>query len=123
VEGRNSNQQLVRGRLMATGNKTVTGTGTGLNLGSLAGKRLFSSFHLLAPVTTGVPAVVGTIESATTAGFTSPTVRMTHPSLTVRGADWQESVLGAGVADGYWRAKWTITGSSTFRLFWVFGWE
>lgn len=122
IEGRNNNQALVRSRLMKRGNITSTGNSTGLNIGSLSGKRIFSGLHVTTPATGGVPSITGIIESDDNSGFTTPTTRLTHAAITVRGADWQEVLLGA-VTDNYWRAKWTVSGVETFNVFWTFGYE
>lgn len=122
IDARASNAPLVRGQLMRRGTVTVTGNSTGINMGSAANKWIYSALHVLSPVTAGTPTIVGVIESDDNSGFTTPTTRLTHPSRTVRGSDWQETTIGGGVTDNFWRAKWTLAGTSpSFTIFWSFG--
>ena len=123
---KNSGSPLVRGSLMR-GNLTpvtVTGNSVGLNLGSLASKRIYSALHILSPLTPGGGGeqIIGTIESDDAGGFGTPTTRLTHATMTEDGSDWQEATLGAGVTDNFWRAKWTISGGApSFLIYWSFG--
>lgn len=114
VDGRNSNTPLVRAQLMKFGTVVATGNSTGIQMGSAANKIVYSGLQILAPTVAGGGGeqVIVTIESDDNAGFTTPTTRLTHSTMTVRGANWQEAAIGAGVTDDYWRAKWTISGSS-----------
>lgn len=120
---KNRGYDLVRGQLMATGTKTTTGNSTGINMGSAANKRIFSALHITAPTVAGGGGeqIVGIIQSDDNSGFSSPTTRLTHATMTAAGADWQQASLGA-VTDNWWRAQWTISGAApSFTLFWSFG--
>jgi len=118
--GQNSNQALVRGQLMKRGNVATTSNSTGIQMGAVAaGQRIYSALHVLAPLTSGVPSIVAIIESDDTAGFTTPTTRLTHATFTEDGADWKEAA--GPITDTYWRAKWTISGAQTFTIFHSFG--
>lgn len=120
MEGRNSNQALVRGRLLRRGDLTASGNSTGINLGAAsASQRIFSALHVTTPATGGVPTLAVVIESDDNAGFTTPTTRLTHTTMTAKGGDWQEAA--GPFTDTYWRAKWTITGVETFNVFLSFG--
>jgi len=120
MSGSNSNQALVRGKLMKRGNVSTTGTSTGILMGAVtASQRIFSALHVLSPTTGGVPSITVIIESDDAAGFATPTTRLTHSTLTEDGADWKEAA--GPVTDTYWRAKWTISGSQTFNIFHSFG--
>lgn len=124
LEAQASNAPLVRGQLMKTGVVTVTGNSTGINMGSAANKSIYSALHIVAPITAGGGGeqIIGTIESDDNSGFTTPTVRLTHTTLTSRNSDWQSVAIGAGVTDNYWRAVWTISGAApSFTIFWSFG--
>lgn len=115
---------LVRGQLMTRGSKTATGNSTGINMGSAADKRIYSALHVLSPLVAGGGGeqVIGTIESDDNSGFTTPTTRLTHTTMTAYGADWQEAAIGAGITDNFWRAVWTISGTAPdFELYWSFG--
>lgn len=115
-----ANSPLVRGSVLATGSKAVTGNGTGLNLGLVAaGKKAYSALHVMAIAATSI---IVTIESDDNSGFTTPVTRLTHTTFLgagAIGADWQE-VAGAIASDIWWRAKWTIVGGP-FTIFNVFG--
>lgn len=124
LDAKNRGYDLVRGQLMALGTKTSTSTSTGINMGSAASKRIFSALHVTAPATAGGGGeqIVCTIESDDNSGFTTPTTRLTHATMTALGADWQQASIGSGVTDDWWRAKWTISGSSpSFAIYWSFG--
>lgn len=121
LDARNAGYPLVQGQLMGRGSKSATGNGTGTNMGSAANKRIYSALHILSPLTAGAPTIIGTIESDDNSGFTTPTTRLTHTTMTEDGADWQEAAIGGGVTDNWWRAKWTISGGGTFGIYWSFG--
>ena len=119
--GQNSNQALVRGQLMKRGSVTgASSNTTGINMGAVvAGQRIYSALHVLSPTTSGAPSLTAIIESDDSAGFTTPTTRLTHSAFTVNGADWQEAA--GPFTDAYWRAKYTISGGGTFTVFHSFG--
>lgn len=121
---KNKGYDLVRGQLMSVGTKTATGNGTGINMGSAEGLRIFSAMHVISPVVAGGGGeqIVGIIQSDDNSGFTTPTTRLTHTTMTAYGADWQQASIGAGITDNYWRARWTISGTApSFGIFWSFG--
>jgi len=120
MEGRNSNQALVRGQLMKSGSVSVTGNSSGIQFSpTSAMQRIFSALHVLTPATGGVPSITVTIQSAAAANFAGATTRLTHATLTAKGADWQEAA--GPVTDMYWRAVWTISGSESFSIYHSFG--
>lgn len=124
MEGRNSNTPLVRGQLMKYGTVTSDGNSTGIQMGSAAGKMIYSCLHVLSPLTPGGGGeqVIVTVESDDNAGFTSTTTRLTHTTMTEDGSDWKEALIGAGVTDDYWRVKWDVSGSSpSFQIYVSFG--
>lgn len=117
---RSSNAPLVRGVVLALGNKAATGNGTGQNLGVLGtGQRAYSALHVTAVAATSIQVIV---ESDDNSGFSSPTTRLTHTLITGAGgvaADWKE-LAGPVATDNWWRSKWTIIGGP-FTIFHVFG--
>lgn len=124
LHARASRSPLVRAQLMTRGTKTVTANSTGINMGSAAGKMIYSALHVVSPLTPGGGGeqIVGTIESDDNSGFTTATVRLTHATMTQDGSDWQELLVGAGITDNWWRARWTISGTSpSFGIYWSFG--
>lgn len=82
---------------------------TGYLIGAVAaGKKVAASIHLLAA--TGLTSLDVTIESDTAAGFPSPVTRITFPTLAAVGSDFLTAV--GPITDTYWRAKWTLVGTS-----------
>lgn len=125
IDVKNKGYDLVRGQLMRAGAAiTVTGNSTGINMGSAASKRIFSALHIKTPLVAGGGGeqIVGIIQSDDNSGFTTPTTRLTHTTMTALGADWQQASIGAGITDNWWRAQWTISGAApSFQIFWSFG--
>lgn len=123
LDARAAGTPLVRGSLMATGDKTATGNGTGMQLTAVtAGHKIYSALHVTALSGTGGPTIAGIIESDDTGSFTTPTTRLTHDTLSAIGANWKEDLPVGGITDTYWRAKWTITGTDPhITVFWTFG--
>lgn len=102
---------LVRGTIMATGTKTVTGTGTARNLGQVAsGKKLYAALHVLAASGTGRTLDV-TVESDDASGFLTPATRITFAQATATGGQWATPVAGP-ITDTWWRVAWTIGGTT-----------
>ncbi len=101
--------------------RTTTGTGTAIQLGAVAsGKQLYAAVHVLSVSGTGTPTVTFRIESDDNAGFSSATTRATFTAATAVSG---EIIRAAGpFTDDYWRAAWTISGSSpSFLAAVVFG--
>lgn len=100
----------VRGYLAGAGTKTVTGQGAGIQLGALsASQKLWAGLHVVGISGAGATVTV-TIESAPTNSFAAPTTRITFTAKTAVGGQLL-SVAGA-ITDTYWRAKWTLAGTS-----------
>jgi hypothetical protein len=114
--GRAANTPLVRGRTLAWGAKSGSGSGTGVQITPApdATNRLYAALHVLDVGTN----VVVTIESDDNAGFSSPTTRFTFATATASGAEWME--LAGPVTDTYWRATWNPTGGAA-AIWVVFG--
>jgi hypothetical protein len=119
-----ANTLLVRGAVAGVGAKSVTGTGTGVQLGGvIIGKRIYAALHVKGPITGTLPTLAVTIESDDNNSFTTPTTRLTFTGMTtVIGGQWQQSSGLAAITDDWWRAKWTIGGTlPSYPLFVSFG--
>ncbi len=113
---------LVRGTLMATGAKTVTGTGTARQLGAVAaGQKLYAALHVLSKAGTS-PTLDMKIQSDDAQAFTTPIDRITFAQATDIGAQWATPVNGP-ITDTWWRASWAIggTGGPSFTVALVVG--
>lgn len=88
----------------------TTGTGTINNLGAVAiGKQLYADLHVFSVAGT-TPSITVAIQSAAAVGFASPTTRLTFGAATGIGS----SILRVPgpITDAFWRATWTITGTT-----------
>lgn len=101
---------LIRGNLLHNNTRTASGSGAGSQIGALsATQRLYAALHVLT-VSGGSPSLTVKVQSDDSAGFSSPIDRITFAAKTAAGYEWA-SVAGA-VTDDYWRANWTISGST-----------
>lgn len=114
------NAPVVRGRIMQPmpTPRTTTGTGAGQQIGALsATQRMYANLHVTAFSGTGSPTLTVKLQSSVDNTFSAPTDRVTFTAAS--GLTSQAgSVLGA-VTDTWWRATWTITGTTpsfTFSL-------
>lgn len=88
---------------------TTTGNGTGRQLGAVAaGQRVYASLHVF-DVSGGAPTLDVTLESDT-AGFASPSTRITFAQATAATSEWKE-VAGA-ITDDWWRVVHTVGGTT-----------
>lgn len=98
--------------------RTVTGTGTALQLGAVApGQSLYANLHVLSVTGTGPPSITARVETDNTIGFPSPT---TPPGATFAAATapgGQSLVIPGPLTDDWFRAAWTITGGGPSFLF------
>lgn len=111
------NWPLVRGQILHPQGtaRTATGTGTGVQLGSVAAnQRLYACLHVLS-VAGATPSLTVKVQSDTTSGFAAPTDRITFNAATALGGQ-ASSALGA-ITDTWWRATWTISGTTPSFLF------
>jgi hypothetical protein len=106
-----ANTPVVRGRLMATNAaRTTSGSGSAAQLGAVAaGKSIYAALHVNYGLGTS-PTLDVKIQSDDNAGFTSPTDRITFTQMSDYNAEFK-STAGA-ITDTYWRAVWTIAGTS-----------
>ncbi|MFI5755623.1 hypothetical protein [Streptomyces sp. NPDC051569] len=90
--------------------RTVTGTGTALNLGAiLAGRRLYAALHIVSASGT-TPSITARIESGD-AAFATPTTRLTFAAATAPGGQILRGD-GAALTDTHYRLAWTISGTT-----------
>jgi hypothetical protein len=113
-----SSWPLARGRIAHPPGtaRTATGDGTAVELGAVpAGQYLYAGLHVLSASGT-TPSITVAIESDVDALFNgSETTRTTFSAATDRGGQIQR-VAGA-ITDTFWRATWTVSGTTPSFLF------
>lgn len=105
---------LVRGQIAHPPGtaRTADGSGTGLNLGSVAaGQRLYCALHVLSVAGTGSPSITVTVESDTDDTWSSPVTQLTFNAATAAGGQILRTD-GTAITDTWWRLSWTITGTT-----------
>jgi hypothetical protein len=116
------NWPQVRGQIMHPQGtaRTASGNGTGLQLGAvLAAQRFYACLHVLSIAGTATPTITVKIQSNVDNTFAAPTDRITFTAATTLSGQ-ASSVLGA-ITDTWWRAVWTISGTTPSFLFAVSG--
>lgn len=104
------NSRLVAGTLLGVGAKTATGNGAAYNVGSIAtGQTGYTALHVTSISGTS-PTLDVTIESDSASTFGSPVTRVTFNRVTAPSV--QFITLPATVTDAWWRATWTLAGTS-----------
>lgn len=110
---------LVRGFTLLESTETASGTGTSVEIGSVAsGETVYGVLHVVASSGDGSQTLDVTIESDDASGFGSPTTQLTFSQVTTSATfGWQSK--GGAISDTWWRAEWTIggTGSPSFDLY------
>jgi hypothetical protein len=107
---------VARGMVIATPTiRTATGTGSifQLPVPVTAAQYAVGTLHLMS-LTAGASVTV-TIQSAATIGFASPTTRLTFNAQAAIGG--QVFRIAGPITDQYWRASYTITGTTPSLLF------
>ncbi|MFG1898694.1 hypothetical protein ACGFIP_32270 [Micromonospora zamorensis] len=95
--------------------RTATGTGTAvLHVAVPTGGELIAALHVLSAAGT-TPSITVKIQSDDAAGFASPTDLLTFTAATARGGEARR--LAGPITDTYYRASWTITGTTPSFLF------
>ena len=96
--------------LHAPAARTATGVGAVLQLPAvLAGQYLVGTIHVMGATGT-TPSITGTIKSAATLGFSSPTTRLTfNPQTTIGGQVFR---IAGPITDTYYRFDYTISGTT-----------
>ena len=111
-QGKGSSTPAVPGTIFGIGSKTSSANGTSNQLGVLAaGETMHMALHVLAVSGTS-PTLDLIITSDTATGFPSVTTRKTFSQKTAVGSDYL-TLAGPIATDSWWRAQWTIGGSST----------
>lgn len=96
--------------------RTTTGTGTAVQgVATTSGQSLYAALHVLSIAGTSTPTVTVKIQSDVDGTFASPADRITFTAATAVGGQIKRSA-GAN-ADTWYRAAWTITGTSPSFLF------
>lgn len=112
------NWPFVRGLIMHPQGtaRTATGTGTGFQLGAVtAAQRMYACLHVLSVAGTSTPTITVSLQSSVDNTFSSPTTRITFAADTA--LDGQALSLLGAVTDQWWRAAWTISGTTPSFLF------
>jgi hypothetical protein len=90
--------------------RTTTANGAAFAMtGPTASQRVYAGLHVTAASGT-TPSLTVTIQSATLIGFGSPTTRATFTAATTTG--WQFISVAGAITDGFWRAVFTISGTT-----------
>lgn len=96
--------------------RTSTGTGTATQLGAVTvAQRMYANLHVFSIAGTSTPTLTVKLQSSVDNTFGSPTDRITFTAATALTGQ-SSSVLGA-VTDTWWRAQWTISGTTPSFLF------
>lgn len=114
------NTPVLRGVVMHPNGtaRTTTGTGTGVQVGAVtATQRMYAALHVHSVSGTSTPTITVKLQSSVDNTFASPTDRITFTGATAISGQFS-SVAGA-ITDTWWRAAWTITGSSPSFTFTV----
>jgi hypothetical protein len=104
---------IIGGRVgAAKAARTTLGSGSVLNIpgGIAAPEQLYAAVHVFA-VSGTTPTLDVTVKSASSGAFTSPTTRLTAPTLNSVGATWATPVAPV-TSDAYWRVDWSIGGTT-----------
>ena len=104
------NRPVIRGTVDTASTITSTGSSAGAQLGAVsATQKVWAAVHFLTAGGT-TPSITVKVQSDNNSGFTSPTDRITFTAATAKGAQFL-SAAGA-ITDDYWRATWTVSGTS-----------
>jgi hypothetical protein len=96
--------------------RTATGTGTAVELAAVgASEYLFATLHVLSVAGTAAPTITVKIQSDADAGFASATDQITMTAATAIGGEIKRTA--GAIADTFYRAQWTITGTNPSFLF------
>lgn len=107
-----SGARLVQATVLKSGTVTASGDGTGYQLGSVAtGQEVFGAIHVTSLSGTNTPTVTVIIESDTDAGFANATLRLSFTTATSKTAEFLAPLEGE-ITDSYWRASYTVAGTS-----------
>lgn len=106
-----SAEGVVRGKLITPkATRTATGNGTATLVKAVAAGQKVYGLAQVFTVTGATPSMTLKIQSDDNIGFTTPTDRLTFTAFTTAGFEMQS--LAGAITDTYWRAVWTISGTS-----------
>jgi hypothetical protein len=107
----------VRGQILHYGVETVTGSSAAVQVGAAnTGKTIYAALHVIAIAGTATPTLTVRLQRDTV-GFGSPTTEFTFTAATAITSQYTTDSNSS--ADDYWRADWTISGTTpsfTFAL-------
>jgi hypothetical protein len=96
--------------------RTTSGNGTGVQIGALTiNQRMVIGLHVLSVAGTGSPTITVAVQSNVDNTFGAPTTRATFTGATAQGG--QLLIVAGPITDTWWRATWTITGTTPSFLF------
>ncbi len=105
--------KVVRGRVLATGAKSLTGNGTAYENGEVAaGKYLYGILHVTATSGSGDRSIDVAIQSAAASNFASPTTRISFTQVTTSVTAQFATPVAGEITDTWWRAQWGIAGTT-----------
>lgn len=91
--------------------RTATGNGSAVTAaGPTAAQRVYAALQITSASGT-TPSLTVKVQSAPASNFASPTDRITFTAANASGWQFSSTSLGA-ITDGFWRATWTISGTS-----------
>jgi hypothetical protein len=96
--------------------RTATGNGTAVQLPAVAaGQYLYATLHVLSVSGTSTPTITVVIESDDASGMASPVTRISFDAATARGGQILRAT--GPITDTWYRARWTISGTTPSFLF------
>src|SRR6266581_1213692 len=116
--GFHGNTALARGQILHPQGtaRTTTGTGTAVPLGAvLASQRMYANLHVLSIAGTATPTITVTVQSNVDNTFGAPTTRISFGAATT--LQGQAGSAVGPITDTWYRAIWTISGTTPSFLF------
>ncbi|HCT81754.1 MAG TPA: hypothetical protein DGT23_35275 [Micromonosporaceae bacterium] len=96
--------------------RTATGSGTAVEVAAVpSGQYLYATLHVLSVSGTATPTITVRVQSDDASGFPSATTQITFTAATAIGGQIQR--LAGPITDTWFRADWTISGTSPSFLF------
>jgi hypothetical protein len=96
--------------------RSANGTGTAvLHLPAAAGQHVYGALHVLSLTGTAGPSITVKVQADNAAGFASPVDVLSFSPATSRGG--QVLRTPGPLADNYYRASWTVSGTGPSALF------
>lgn len=109
--------QAFRGTIMATGQKTITGTGDIKQLGAVSTtQKLYAVLHVTAIEAAADPSLVVRVQSASAQGFSGPTQRILFSTVVSTVAGEYATPIAGEITDTWWRVTWTVSTGSKYTI-------